>query len=68
VTTPRSIVISAVVRLARYQAGYSVAEAARLAGVTPETVRRLERGASVVRSETVLRVLSAFERREEGAA
>ncbi len=59
--TPRSIVVSAAVRLARYQAGYSVAEAARLAGVSPETLRRLESGTSSVRRETVARVLTALE-------
>ncbi len=64
-TTPRSIVVSATVRLARYQAGYTVAEAARLAGVSQETLRRIESGNTQARRETVLRVLGALENEAE---
>jgi transcriptional regulator with XRE-family HTH domain len=57
--TPRSIIVGAIVRLARYEAGYSVTETARLAGVDPDTVRRLESGLGDPRRATVLRVLAA---------
>ena len=58
---PRAVLASTYVRLGRYEAGLSVMELAERAGVTPETVRRIERGESVARRETLVRVLAALD-------
>jgi len=56
---PRAVLASTYVRLGRYESGLSVSELAERAGVTAETIRRIEAGRSCPRRDTVLRVLGA---------